>query len=108
MGTRRYQKLVRDYIPRMIADGGETPVTSILSGQVYEQALSKKLLEETREFLEPGEAEELADILEVVYAIAELRGIGVETLETIRLEKRSRNGDFSRGIYLDSVISGED
>ena len=105
MGIRHYQKLVRDTIPEIISQNGERAVTRILSPQEFQTELNRKLLEETQEFLQSAETDELADVLEVVYAIAELRGIGMETLESIRLQKQSTNGGFTRRIYLESVIS---
>ena len=63
-------------------------------------ALKAKLSEELQEFLESEEPEELADLMEVVYAIAEARGISVEQLESLRLKKREQRGGFGKRILL--------
>ena len=105
MGIRVYNKLIRDRIPRIIKDAGEKPVVKTLDAPAYREALYQKLQEETDEYLRSGEQEELADILEVVYALAALDGATPEELEIARLRKRERNGGFSQRLYLESVIS---
>ena len=47
--------------------------------------------------------EELADILEVVYAAAAAHGVTRDTLENIRAEKRRKNGGFSKKLFLKEV-----
>ena len=44
--------------------------------------------------------EELADMLEVIYAIAGAKGITVEELEAIRREKAKKRGVFKERILL--------
>lgn len=100
---RRYDKLVRDNIPAIIEAQGGFAHTEILRGDDLIAALERKLLEETQEYLADGSAEELADVLEVAYALAERKGIGRDDLETLRQRKRERNGGFDKGIYLVSV-----
>ena len=72
----RYEKLVRDHIPAMITQRGDQPVTRILACDEYRHELRRKLHEEVAEFCATGEVEELADVLEVVYALAMLEGVG--------------------------------
>jgi len=95
-----YKKLVRDRIPDIIRAHGETPFTETLDDDAYMAALKAKLSEELQEFLESEEPEELADLMEVVYAIAEARGISVEQLESLRLKKREQRGGFDERILL--------
>ncbi len=66
--------------------------------------LNEKLCEETAEFLESGDAEELADILEVVDAIASNKGISFEQLIEIKENKAKKNGKFEKRILLKEVI----
>ena len=70
-----FNKLVRDKIPQMIESQGEKPVIRILGEEEYHAALEQKLLEEAGEYRESRELAELADILEVVFALCEADGI---------------------------------
>ena len=75
-----YNKLVRDKIPEIIAQQGESANIRILSDKAYTAALEQKLDEETAEFHKEKNLEELADILEVVYALADDLGYTKEDL----------------------------
>jgi predicted house-cleaning noncanonical NTP pyrophosphatase (MazG superfamily) len=97
-------KLVRDWIPDIIRANGEEPITYQADPTEYRQRLRDKLLEEVNEFLTaaPGNAvEELADVLEVVYALAADLGTDRPTLEQIRQTKAAERGAFaSRLVWL--------
>ena len=92
-------KLVRDKIPQIIEASGETPITRILERDEYLACLEAKLDEEVREFHESKEPEELADILEVVYALAEAYGCSREQLLDIYTKKNAARGGFEKRIY---------
>lgn len=93
-------KLVRDKIPQIIEASGETPISRILEQDEYLTCLEEKLDEEVREFHESKEPEELADILEVVYALAAARGCSREQLLSIYEAKNAARGGFENRIYL--------
>ena len=95
-------KLVRDRIPEIIRDQGGSPRTRRLDDTAYREALCSKLDEETREFLSERAPEELADILEVVYALAVDAGLTKDALEAIRLKKRAERGGFDRRLFLET------
>lgn len=99
-----YNKLVRDRIPEIIGKDGNTAIMHKLSGVEYLAALEAKLDEEAGEYHRDKSAEELADILEVVYALAEAGGTTAEALERMRLEKREKRGAFEDMIFLEKVI----
>ena len=61
-----YNKLVRDKIPELIEKQGEVPHVRILEEEEYLRHLEAKLDEEAGEYHRDKNAEELADILEVV------------------------------------------
>lgn len=94
-----YEKLVRDLIPDLIAAQGEKPNIRILDDAEYRACLSRKLDEEVQEFHKENNLEELTDILEVVYALAEING-GREELERIYAQKHEARGGFSKRIFL--------
>lgn len=70
-----YNKLVRDRIPEIIEARGKKPNVRILEQEEYLHHLEAKLDEEVAEYHRDKNAEELADILEVVYALAEANGV---------------------------------
>lgn len=95
-----YNKLVRDKIPEIIAQQGESVNTRILNGKEYTVALEQKLDEETAEFHKEKNLEELADILEVVYALADDLGYTKEDLLQVYNQKHEKRGGFQSRIFL--------
>jgi predicted house-cleaning noncanonical NTP pyrophosphatase (MazG superfamily) len=101
--TKLYDKLVRDKIPEIIRQAGEEPKTRILNDAEYLDELVKKLGEEYDEFKADMSAEELADLQEVILALAEALHISREQLEHIRLDKVAKRGAFEHKIFLEST-----
>jgi predicted house-cleaning noncanonical NTP pyrophosphatase (MazG superfamily) len=95
-----YNKLVRDKIPEIIAQQGESANIRILSDKAYTAALEQKLDEETAEFHKEKNLEELADILEVVYALADDLGYTKEDLLQVYNQKHEKRGGFQSRIFL--------
>jgi predicted house-cleaning noncanonical NTP pyrophosphatase (MazG superfamily) len=95
-----YKKLVRDKIPDIIRAGGEVPNIRILEIAEYFAHLDHKLDEEVAEFHAERNLEELADILEVVYALAEGMGSDKEALEQVYSRKHEARGGFQERILL--------
>ncbi|MEU6487302.1 nucleoside triphosphate pyrophosphohydrolase [Streptomyces sp. NPDC046887] len=94
-------KLVRDRIPQIIRGHGAEPLTYTAAPEEYRNRLRDKLGEEVAEFLKADDAEapeELADVLEVVRALAADLGIDTEQLEKIREAKASARGGFAERI----------
>lgn len=95
-----FNKLVRDRIPEIIEKEGGKPVTRTLELEEYSRYLEKKLDEEVAEYHESKELEELADVLEVVYALAKLRGYSVKELEAAYQKKHEARGGFEDRVFL--------
>ena len=96
-------KLVRDRIPEIIREAGGDPVTAVLSPSEDPSALNAKLTEEVEELLDAqGDhvAEELADVLEVLTAIAALNDIEWRSVEELRADKRAARGCFEGRVWL--------
>lgn len=104
MGTIKYNKLVRDRIPEIIKASGKACVTEFLSDNEYLRMIDAKLDEELVEYHKEQNVEELADLLEVIYAAAKARGYTLEQLEIVRAEKASKRGTFKKKILLKEVI----
>lgn len=98
-----YNKLVRDRIPEIISSRGQVCSTRTLTDEEYLQALSRKLDEELAEYHESGDMEELADLLEVVYAIVAAKGQSIQALHEIMDKKAAERGRFEEKILLLSV-----
>ncbi len=99
----KYEKLVRDKIPEIIKADGREAKTRILNDEEYLTELEKKLREECAEVLaERGEhrIEELADVMEVVKALAEAQGSSMAAVENAREKKAKRRGGFAQKIFL--------
>ena len=107
MSGKKYHKLVRDRIPEIIMQSGKRPVYSILSGEAYLTKLDEKLNEELAEYQESKSMEELADLLEVIRAVAAARGSSIEEVESIRQDKAAKRGGFEKKILLTEVTTDD-
>jgi len=99
----KHNKLVRDRIPEIIKGRGEVPITHIADDAEYWQKLKEKLQEEVDEFRKDSNEEELADIIEVIYAICDHKNIDRQKLEFIRKKKAEQRGGFKDKIILDET-----
>jgi len=96
-----FNKLVRDKIPEIIKSRGDVPFVHIATEKEYEDALVAKLGEEIKEFLADPSAEEVADILEVLHTICNLKKISLNNIEEIRKKKVEERGEFEQRIILE-------
>ena len=103
MSVIKYSKLVRDRIPEIIEASGKTCVTEILADDEYLRMIDVKLDEELAEYHKDQNIEELADLMEVIYAATIARGYTIEQLEKVRAEKAEKRGAFQQKILLVEV-----
>ena len=103
MSIIRHGKLVRDRIPEIIEAAGKACLTRTLTEAEYLSALDTKLSEELAEYQADKSMEELADLLEVMMAVAEARGHSFAEIEALRREKAEKRGGFRQRIWLESV-----
>ena len=110
-----YDKLVRDKIPEIIRKE-KVEFDSVElggSGPLYAHLLEEKLQEEVGEFLsyksegKVPDVHELADILEVVFALAQAHGFTEDDLVCARESKCIRKGGFDKGVYLSYIDRGD-
>lgn len=105
---KTYNKLVRDNIPNIIISNGENPITRELNLEEYKTELEKKLREECSEVIEAtgkDRVEELADVLEIITALAKLENSSLEEVIEVAKEKSNARGAFDKRIFLEKVIS---
>ena len=95
-----YEKAIRDKIPEIIRESGGNCNVKKLSNKEFLLVLEKKLTEEVKEYSESKSIEELADILEVITRISELKDVSQEQLEQIRKKKSDERGIFSDNLFL--------
>ncbi len=96
----KYHKAIRDKIPEIIKKDGYSCNVKKLSDEEFLVEIEKKLSEEVVEYQKDRKPDELADILEVIYRIAELKGISKEELEKIRIKKLEERGSFDKNLFL--------
>ena len=111
-----YNKLVRDKMVGIYKHDVENKVSA--SGYVVEylskeetlRILKDKLLEETDEVFEVYDKEdttqlkeELADVIEVIYAMLFHKGISLDEVLAVREAKKEKKGGFEKGLYLKSI-----
>jgi predicted house-cleaning noncanonical NTP pyrophosphatase (MazG superfamily) len=104
MGLITYNKLV----PRQASKaGGHKCVTRTLNAGEYQGALRRKLVEKTAEVEQATDTlavtRELADVLEVVSALAISYGFSLGDIERERAAKRASRGRFDSRTFLVSV-----
>ena len=100
MDTKKYNKVIRDKIPEIIEESGKKYTLKQLDDASFLAEIEKKLIEEVNEYSESKDIEELADILEVIYRISELRGVNSDELDEIRKEKAEKRGKFASNLFL--------
>ena len=109
------EKLVRDKMPELCSALGMTPMTyRVATEEEMRVLLMNKLREEVaelQELINTGKGvktlydlgEELADIKEVIEAIAVQCGLFKTDIEIIHNEKQSKKGGFTNRIVWDGV-----
>ena len=107
MKKKIYNKLIRDKIPGIIKKSGSIPEITILDEADFRKALKVKKTEEAQELLEAESTDdvlnELADVEELVRAIAKNYSISLRELEKHRKEKLHGRGGFEDKLFLVSV-----
>ena len=98
----RLLKLVRDNIPAYV--GADCVVEyKPMSWEEHNKQLRKKLVEEALEYMEDPTDEELADVLEVVKALARGWHGGFSYIEEEAAVKEQQRGGFYEGIGMYAV-----
>lgn len=103
----RVEKLIRDRMAELMHAQGVRTFTRRLSDAEFVAALRAKLMEEAREAADastPADLlEELADVAEVMLALAGTAGFGAAEIESRRLAKHHERGGFDDRTYNAAV-----
>lgn len=107
----RVEKLIRDRLPQIMRDQGLGVFEHRLGDAAFDQALRAKLAEEAAEVAAAKDPEELAwelaDLTEVIHALAQLHGLTPQEIERRRQAKRAERGGFEGRIY-NAAVEAED
>jgi predicted house-cleaning noncanonical NTP pyrophosphatase (MazG superfamily) len=99
-------KLVRDRIPEIIRANAEVPVVRTLTAREYHEALRDKLHEECEEARSATLTElpdELADVLEVLQAMATSADVAWDEVLAVQQAKREERGGFNERLWLEGL-----
>lgn len=97
---KEYNKAIRDRIPEIIEKAGKKCSVKKLNDKEFLPYIEQKIIEESDEYFSSRSVEELADLLEVIYRVAELKGISRDNLMKICKNKREERGGFSKNLLL--------
>jgi len=97
---KTFNKLIRDKIPDIIEEAGNDYEMEVLDDEDYFNALNDKLQEELDEYLESKEIMELADLVEIIYAILDHKDISRKEFEKMRRKKKKERGAFEKKLFL--------
>ena len=95
------RKLIRDKLDKVIPDNE----LEFVSGTQYDEMLRDKLQEELAELIDTQytDVDEFADVIEVLYALAELNNITKHEIQSKRIEKLYERGGFRKGLVLNRL-----
>ena len=103
----RMEKLVRDKMAEKFQKRGGRLKLRTLTPQDFQIQLLEKLKEEVAEVIHSVTQEELceemADLLEVMRALANMKQIPWRDIELMRLEKKKTKGGFEKAIFAEFV-----
>ena len=95
-----YDKLIRDRIPEIIEASGSKCEIETVSDEVALEYLYKKLGEEVSELLKDRNLDEIADVMEVLFAIGKKYGYSEDEVLGRRSEKKNTRGGFEDNLVL--------
>ncbi|MCE2991621.1 MAG: nucleoside triphosphate pyrophosphohydrolase [Candidatus Jidaibacter sp.] len=99
----KVDKLIRDNLPHIMRASGIQVFERVMEKDEYLKRLKDKLLEEAKEVIASGSAkemrEELADLLEVMLALAKVYGMEFTDIQQAAEQKRADKGGFDNRIY---------
>jgi predicted house-cleaning noncanonical NTP pyrophosphatase (MazG superfamily) len=104
--TRTMGKLIRDRIPEIARDKGETLAIRVATPEEMPALLKAKLVEEAKEFFEKPSIEELGDVLDVLDELGKIFCWPKIDIERARVRKGMNKGRFEKRFVLKSIGEG--
>jgi predicted house-cleaning noncanonical NTP pyrophosphatase (MazG superfamily) len=102
--VRKVDKLIRDKLPQIMRASGIKVFVRVMEKDEYLKRLKDKILEEAKEVIasrsEKEMREELADLLEVMLALAKIHGMEFTDIQQTAQTKRLEKGGFDDKILL--------
>ena len=100
-----FNKLVRDKIPTIINQNGDSCVTRTLNTKEFKIAALKKIVEESHEVLGAAGSraeliKELADLKEITEAVMKVYGISPSEVSKVKSKRKKERGGFDKRIFL--------
>ncbi len=112
MNKYQFNKLIRNNLPDRMKKEGVSVNSETLSADAYIKRLKNKIIEEANEVAASVTVEELeielADVMEVIHALAEASGLEMSAIENARLKKRQENGYFHPSCYVHHIEVAKD
>lgn len=99
----QFGKLVRDSIIDIITAKGDVCTWHVADEEEYDRLLRLKLGEEVAEALADPCLTEFADVLEVIDAMAQLKGLTFEDVLQTKRDRAEKRGGFTKRIILDTA-----
>ena len=103
----RVQKLIRDRLPAIMRAQGLQVFDRRLNDAEFIAALKDKLVEEAQEVgaatSQADLIDELADVMEVIAALADASGVPLQAVEERRQAKRAERGGFAERVFNAAV-----
>ncbi len=103
--THRFKvdKLIRDKMPKIMRASGIQVFERVMENDEYLRRLKEKILEEAKEVIasesDKEMREELADLMEVMLALAKVYGMEFGDIQQAAEQKRVEKGGFDNRIY---------
>jgi predicted house-cleaning noncanonical NTP pyrophosphatase (MazG superfamily) len=99
-----YNKLIRDAVPEIMSAKGMQYEVDVMADEEYQQALRQKVLEEAKEVLDASSERnlitEMADLYEVMEALASFHNISEEDIRAEQQYRHAKRGGFERRLRL--------
>lgn len=107
----RVEKLIRDKLPAIMRAQGLAVFDRRLDDDAFRTSLREKIVEEALEVQAAASRDdllgELADLTEVILALAAAEGLTPADIETSRLAKREERGGFDHRVFNAAVEAEE-